>query len=160
MLEPTHRGTASCGAWPRRISRALVLALLPLIAFSACNDDPEVPDEVAQVDVDADDRDPFGGDPAAFEGERVVLTAAVDEVVHPEVFLIQGDDPNGDRYLVIHDGSVEVTEGESVEIDGEVEDIDISDLEEDLDVNLDMPTFEPYEGDYGIVAEEMEVLDV
>lgn len=157
LEEPTHRETRTYGRWPR-IARLLTLALLPLIAFSACSED-RVPDEVAPVEVDGEDRGLFGGDPAEFEGQQVILTAAVDEVVHPEVFLTEADGPNGDRYLVIHDGSIQVSDRDQVEITGRVEDLDIFELEEKLDTNLDMPTFEPYEGDYGIVAEEMEVLD-
>lgn len=139
-----------------RTIRVLLLAAL-LAAFGACTGgdaEGETTDPDTQEAVSDEER--IFDDPAAFEGREVRMIATVDEVVHAKLFLIAADDPNGDRYLVIHDPGADLEEGEEVEITGTVEEIDVFDLEEDLDVDLEMPTLEPYEGDYAIVAEDVE----
>lgn len=41
---------------------------------------------------------------------------------------------------------------------GRVENLDMFELEEELGAELEMPTFEPYEGDYGIMADKVQVV--
>lgn len=144
----------------RRRAAAVATSAL-LLAAGACTDGDVVrgaPDARIAADDESTEIDPLANDPAAVESERVTITARVDDLVHPNAFRIDAADPNGDRYLVLHDGATEPIRGDRVRISGRVENLDMFELEEELGADLEMPTFELYEGDYGIVAEKVRVL--
>lgn len=135
-----------------------VSAAIALMLTGACSDGEDIADPGTGALADeSSDRDILRDDPAAFEGEQVAISAIIDEVVHPNAFFIQADDPNGDRYLVMHQKSAKLDEGDRVQITGRVEALDVFELEEELDVDLDMPTFERYQGDYGIIATNIDL---
>lgn len=135
-----------------------IVAAAAVILTGACSEKQDVADEATEAPADESSglHSP-GEDPAGFEGDPVTISAVVDEVVHPNAFFIKADDPNGDRYLIMHQEGVELAADDPVEITGRVEALDMFELEEELNVDLDMPTFERYEGDYGIIATNIEL---
>ncbi|MDT0275468.1 hypothetical protein [Blastococcus goldschmidtiae] len=97
-----------------------------------------------------------------YADQEVTLTAAVDEVVRPDAFTIGGTgDVSVEALLVVGaEQDQELTPGATVEVTGTVKDgFVITDVEEELGVDLDGPVFEEFEDEPYIVAEDVEVLE-
>ncbi len=97
-----------------------------------------------------------------YAGEEVTLDAAVEEVVGPDAFTISG---TGDTYVeallvVGAEQADELTAEALVEITGTVRDgFGITDVEDELGVDLDDAVFEGFEGEPYLVADGVEVLE-
>ncbi len=139
--------------------RLLVPAAVALATLLSCAEDPDL---VADPDVlgspDAEGSSAFFDDPAAFEGETLTLELKVHDVVDDTLFEIAADDPNGDRYLVIHDGNVALAQDDRVEVTARVDTVNVQELEEEVGADLEVPTFERYEGDYALFAENVDLV--
>lgn len=76
--------------FPRREAAAVATSAL-LLTLGACADGDVVrgaPEPGLAADESAE-IDPLSNDPAAVEGDRVTITARVDELVHPNAFRIK-----------------------------------------------------------------------
>lgn len=137
----------------RRIAQVCLAAVVAVAPACAEDRFPEGDPDVFEAQ--DRDRSVFFDDPAAMEGETLTLEVEVESVLDPRVFTIVADDPSGDHYLVIHDGGQEVSAGERVEVTAVVEEVDVPELEDEIGSQIDIPTFEIYEGDYALYADEV-----
>lgn len=118
-------------------------------------EDPEV---VETADGDGvDETAAFFDDPASVVGEEVTVGAEVAEVVDPNGFRIQARDPSGERFLVVHDGTASLAQGDMVEVTGTVMEFNMSQVENEMGLDLEKDRYEVYEGEYGITADTIEV---
>ncbi len=147
-------------SWLMALSFTLFVLLVGSLS-TACADETIATDtggETAGVEGEiVDETEKFFEDPAALVGEEITVTVIVDEVVDPNAFRIAQRDPGGERFLVIHDGEVSPPEHSVVEVTGTVSEFNMAQVENDLGIDLDEETFELYEGEYGIVADLVDV---
>lgn len=132
-----------------------VIGLLALLA-TACNEEPAV--EPRTIDTEVTDAAEFFADPAAVVGERIEASVVVDEVIDDNGFRAVAEDPGGQSYLVVHEEEVDVSQGAFVELTGTVAEFNMAEVEADLGVDLDDETFELFEGEYGIIADSVNVM--
>lgn len=164
-----------------RTARAAVAALAALsaVGLSACGGDTAGTEAGADVeDVTAEEPaeeepledGPYEGvyDTAFYDGvdgyvgEEVVLSADVNEVITPESFTIAGtDDTSVEALLVVGaTGDTQLAPETTVEVTGTVmESFVLTDVEDELGVDLDDALFTEWEQEPYVVAEDVEVLE-
>jgi len=154
------------------VSAGVLMALM--VGGVACDDaeDEAVLEAVADIDTGADpaagdadvgdnDTESFFDDAAGLEGEEITVTVEVVEVIGPNVFRFGQREASAQEYIAIHnatDTNLEI--GDEVELSGMVVELDREKAEQEFGVTLDEVTFEPYEGEYGIHADSVEMASV
>ena len=97
-----------------------------------------------------------------YVGEQVTLSADVNEVITPEAFTIAGtDDTTVEALLVVGaTGNAELAPETTVEVTGTVQDaFVVTEVEEELGVDLDDALFAEWEQEPYVVADGVEVLE-
>ena len=97
-----------------------------------------------------------------YVGEQVTLSADVNEVITPETFTIAGtDDTTVEPLLVVGaTGDAQLAPETTVEVTGTVqESFVVTDVEEELGVDLDDALFAEWEQEPYVVADNVEVLE-
>ena len=164
-----------------RTARAAVAAVAALSALglSACGGDTAGTEAGADVE-DVVEEEPLEEEPAAagpydgvydsafydevdsYVGEEVVLSADVNEVITPESFTIAGtDDTSVEALLVVGaTGDTELAPETTVGVTGTVmESFVVTDVEDELGVDLDDALFTDWEQEPYVVAEDVAVLE-
>ncbi|WNV77665.1 hypothetical protein [Geodermatophilus sp. DSM 44513] len=103
----------------------------------------------------------FYGDVTSYVDEQVTLSADVNEVITPEAFTIAGaDDTTVEPLLVVGaTGDDQLSPETTVEVTGTVmEGFTVTDVEQDLGIDLDDALFEEYADENYVVADSVEVL--
>lgn len=105
------------------------------------------------------------GNPADFVGATVIIEGAVVETLEPRVFAIVAPEAEGDetigRDAVVVNGTERAPEPKlselaNVQVTGEVRELDVPTLEQDLGIDLDDDPYLPYTGTTAIVAESIQ----
>lgn len=136
----------------------LLAAVVFAMALGACgDDDPDIAVENGTAVEDTSETATFFSDPAQLVGDRITVHAVVDEVVDPNGFRMVAEDPGGDSFLVIHDGTQEFSVGDFVTVEGTVSEFNMAVVENQMGLDLDKESYELYEGEYGIQAESIEI---
>lgn len=155
-----------------RLAVAASLALSP-VALAACGDDDAQPEAVDAPAEEAPEDDGFGEtDPGPtyegaydsefveelelYLGEEVLVSAGIEAVISPEVFVIAGAADSGvPPMLVLASDPVDGLEPETdIEVAGTVQgSFETTAAEEDLGVDLDDELLAPFEGSPYIVAD-------
>ncbi len=128
--------------------------------ISACAEerpygDAELDEEIVE---DAADPELYGDlftDPGVFLGDDVTVSGEVLEVIDPRAFRIAGPRA-GDSLLVVSAPPHGVKEDEVVKVTGQLDELELLRIEEELDTDLDDDVFDPYEGDYVVVAKAVD----
>lgn len=96
-------------------------------------------------------------------GQTVTVSGEVTSVIAPTGFTISGEqdaelaDPNTSGVLVVSAQEFGVTEGDVVQIVGEVALFRIADIESDLGIDLDDELFEEFEGQPALIASSVDM---
>ncbi|SDN76047.1 hypothetical protein [Geodermatophilus sp. DSM 45219] len=160
---------------PRTVRTAAVaVAAVSTLGLSACGGDTAGTEAGADVEDVVEEEPPADGpydgvyDSAFYDevdsyaGEEVTLSADVDEVITPEAFTIAGtDDTSVEALLVVGaTGDTELAPETTVGVTGTVmESFVLTDVEEDLGVDLDDALFAEWEQEPYVVAESVAVLE-
>lgn len=161
---------AATGAGAGRWVAVLGLVLVAGFGVAGCGrEDADVDTSVADVreggEGGADSGyegvydDAFEAEVTSYDGETVEISAQVAEVVSAEVFTLAGDEPGIRPLLVAHEEPVAgVAEGDPVTVSGTVHrTFDITNVEEEVSVDLDDALFEDFEAEPYIEATDVEV---
>ncbi|RBY90192.1 hypothetical protein DQ244_12035 [Blastococcus sp. TBT05-19] len=166
------RTTLSTRTTTARAAMAMAAAA-SVLGLSACSgtagsesgaDVEDVVEEEAAAD------EPFDGpydtefyeDVDDYTGEEVTLSADVNEVITPEAFTIAGtDDTTVEALLVVGaTGDAELASETTVKVTGTVEEAFVlTDVEDELGVDLDDALFTEWEDEPYVVADDVEVLE-
>lgn len=164
------------GTWFRKTAAAVVLPFAAL-GLAGCNStsgseqgadvedvaEENVEEENVAADEPADVELAYDGvydqafydDFDSYVGEKVTVSANVDEVVSNKSFTIAGtDDTSVEEVLVLHEKKLsEINEGLTVKVTGKVmESFDVPTVEEEMNVDLDDESFEDWDGEHYIKA--------
>lgn len=127
--------------WKEALSTGRWFFLFSLVLLTACATERVRVEEVAQR-------------PADFEGEQIKVRGQVEELYGNRAFLLDNDE--GEDLFVIAEHPLRVTqalEGKTVEVTGTAERFDRSDIQRDLDTELDREIVEKIqEGEPVIIA--------
>jgi hypothetical protein len=134
---------------------AVALTASLVVGAAGCGPGPEASPEVSTV---VGDDDGLYRDPGRVVGERVVVAGSVREVLGEWVFRLAGEPASEHDLLVVHGGIAELRPGRALELTGMMRRFSLEDVERDLGIDLEDPAFEPYEGRYAIVAEDLRPL--
>jgi hypothetical protein len=145
---------------PSRIMAATGALALALLALSGCNSTagPETGADVEDVQQDVIEGTVDEAEDAE-EGERVTVSANVNDVISPLSFTIAGtDETTVDALLVIHDGKISGVEpGLAVQVTGIVHrDFDVAAAEKETGLDLDGALHEQWQGETYIVASQVD----
>jgi hypothetical protein len=176
---------ATLSSTPRTARAAVVaVAALSAVGLSACGGDTAGTEAGADVE-DVVEEEPAEEEPAEEEpledgpyegvydtafydgvdtyvGEEVVLSADVNEVITPESFTIAGtDDTSVEALLVVGaTGDTELAPETTVGVTGTVQEaFVVTEVEEELGVDLDDALFAEWEQEPYVVADDVEVLE-
>lgn len=166
---------------PRTVrTTVVVVAALSTVGLSACGGDTAGTETGADVEDVAGDEpaagaqeplaDPYAGvyDTAfsegidSYVGQDVTLSADVDEIITPEAFTIAGaDDTTVESLLVVGaTGNDQLSPETTVQVTGTVQDaFTITEVEEQLGVDLDDALFTEYEQEPYVMAQGVEVFE-
>ncbi len=162
------------GATPKGIRTAVAaFAAVSTIGLTACGDTAgsEAGADVEDVaEEEAINEGAYGGpyDPDFYEGvedylgEQVTLSADVNEVITPEAFTIAGtDDTSVEALLVVGaTGDAQLAPEATVEVTGTVQEtFVVTEVEEELGVDLDDALFTEWEQETYVVADSVEILE-
>ncbi|MGY1683199.1 hypothetical protein [Geodermatophilus sp. SYSU D01176] len=162
------------GSTPKGIRTAVAaVAAVSTLGLTACSDTAgsEAGADVEDVvEEEALEEEPFEGpyDTEFHEGvdeyvgEQVTLSADVNEVITPEAFTIAGtDDTTVEALLVVGaTGNAQLAPETTVEVTGTVQEpFVVTEVEEELGVDLDDALFAEWEQEPYVVADSVEVLE-
>ena len=93
--------------------------------------------------------------PADYLGETVTVRGGRVEVLGPQVFRMEEINGSGNHLLVVGAAAAieNVTTGEAVQVQGEVDQFDLVEIEERLSTDLEEELFDSMEGETTIIAD-------
>jgi hypothetical protein len=145
---------------PSRVMGAAGALALALLALSGCSSTagPETGADVEDVQQDVIEGTVDDADDAE-EGDRVIISANVNDIISPLSFTIAGtDETTVDALLVIHDGKISGVEpGLTVQVTGIVHrDFDVAAAEKETGLDLDGALHEQWQGETYIAASQID----
>ncbi|MUL42627.1 hypothetical protein FZ103_15850 [Streptomonospora sp. PA3] len=138
----------------RRALPAAALAAASILVLGACGDDSAGGEQGADVeDVQEGEGE---GDNAIDVGDKVTVSAEVEDVLSNESFRLEGAEDwiDGDPLLVISAERSDVEEGDVVRVTGIVRDFDYTTYSEDYELG-DEGAYDDFENRHFIVADKI-----